>query len=248
VISFFFNYLVQIGLVVIVHNSIIRFLAARWSSFSTDSLKRISRYCLFFYLLPLPVLTPTFIADIHPKRAGVTAVARYMNIVFVCVIEAMATASDLYLLSRLAENRGGDKLRRKILREMWLVYSCIWFTICADVAAKITRNKTGDLIADLTITNLTVSLRAVANMKYGTTLREARQTFSLNSGQVINNNSRTGPSSSGTLYVQSPWQKANDPALDRIPHPYKTEPVALPFSTQDKGLENTPGVHTPPQV
>jgi hypothetical protein len=123
--------------VVIVHNSIIRFLAAKWSSFSTDSLKRISRYCLVFYLFVLPVMTPTFIADTHPKDVDVKIVARYMNIVFVCVIEAMATASDLYLLSRLAENRGGDKFRRQILSEMWLVYCCIWFTICADIAAKV---------------------------------------------------------------------------------------------------------------
>jgi hypothetical protein len=82
-------------------------------------------------------MTPTFIADIHPNNADVKIVARYMNIVFVCVIEAMAMGSDLYLLSRFAENKGGDKLRRKILREMWLVYSCIWFTICADIAAKV---------------------------------------------------------------------------------------------------------------
>jgi hypothetical protein len=81
-------------------------------------------------------MTPTFIADIHPEEAGVKIVARYMNIVFVCVIEAMAMASDLYLLSRFSENRR-DKIRRKILREMWLVYSCIWFTICADIAAKV---------------------------------------------------------------------------------------------------------------
>jgi hypothetical protein len=82
-------------------------------------------------------MTPTFISDIHPEKAGVKSVARTMNIVFVCVIEAMATASDLYLMSRIAENKGGDKLRRKMLREMWLVYSCIWFTICADIAAKV---------------------------------------------------------------------------------------------------------------
>ena len=38
---------------------------------------------------------------------------------------------------------------------------------------QVIRNDTGDLIADLTITNLTVTLRAVAAIKFGLTLQNA---------------------------------------------------------------------------
>lgn len=43
--------------------------------------------------------------------------------------------------------------------------------------SQLMRNFTGVLIADLAITNLTISLRAVANLRYGTTLRSTRQIY-----------------------------------------------------------------------
>jgi uncharacterized membrane-anchored protein len=61
-----------------------------------------------------------------------------MNIVFVCVVEAMAASSDLYLLRKFTQNkRSGEKFRSKMIKDMWLVYIAIWITICADVAAKV---------------------------------------------------------------------------------------------------------------
>ncbi|KZP30884.1 hypothetical protein FIBSPDRAFT_1037842 [Athelia psychrophila] len=176
--SFFFNYCVQIGLVVIVHNTVIRFLAAHTRRFSPFFLQRASQLCIVLYLLPLPVLAPTLIALTHPGNTDVKVVARYMNITFVCVVEALATFSDIYLLARFTEHKtGGERIKRKMMREMWVVYACIWASILADVAAKITRNETGLLIADLTITNLTLSLRAMANIKYGATLKLAQEKY-----------------------------------------------------------------------
>jgi hypothetical protein len=163
-----------------------------------DLLRNVSRFCLLFYLLPLPVLTPTFISLVTPKDANVTQVARYMNIVFVIVIEAMATISDLLLLRRFTANKSdGQNIQQKVLREMWIIYIFIWLSICSDVTAKVSdhllgyvsfvhyllahqliRNFTGDLIPDLAITNLTISMRAVANLRYGTSLKSARQILS----------------------------------------------------------------------
>jgi hypothetical protein len=166
-----------------------------------DLLRNVSRFCLLFYLLPLPVLTPTFISLVTPKDANVTEVARYMNIVFVIVIEALATTSDLLLLQRFTANKSdGQSIQRKVLREMWIIYIFIWLSICSDVTAKVSnhllgyvsfvhyllarqliRNFTGDLIPDLAITNLTISMRAVANLRYGTSLKSARQILSVGS-------------------------------------------------------------------
>jgi hypothetical protein len=44
---------------------------------------------------------------------------------------------------------------------------------------KLYRNFTGDLLPDLAITNLTISMRAVANLRYGTTLKSTRQIVTL---------------------------------------------------------------------
>ncbi|KZP14267.1 hypothetical protein FIBSPDRAFT_868502 [Athelia psychrophila] len=101
-----------------------------------------------------------------------------MNITFVCVVETLATFSGVYLLARFTEHKtGGERIRRHMMRDMWVIYVCIWVSILADVAAKITRNETGLLVADLTITNLTLSLRAMANIKYGATLKLAQEKY-----------------------------------------------------------------------
>ncbi|KAF7969818.1 hypothetical protein HWV62_25944 [Athelia sp. TMB] len=193
--SFFFNYLVQIGLAVVVHNTLIRFLAAHARALSPGTLRRASQAALALYLLPLPVLSPTLIALTQPQNADVKIVARYLNIALVCAAEALAGASDVYLLRRFTEHKtGGARIRRKMIREMFVVYACIWVSIAADIAAKvrlllsslfqahadweqITRNETGLLIADLTITNLTLSLRALANVQYGATLKLAQEKY-----------------------------------------------------------------------
>ncbi|KAF7982475.1 hypothetical protein HWV62_28042 [Athelia sp. TMB] len=199
--SFFFNYLVQIGLAVVVHNTLIRFLAAHARALSPGALRRASQAALALYLLPLPVLSPTLIALTQPQNADVKIVARYLNIALVCAAEALAGASDVYLLRRFTEHKtGGARIRRKMIREMVVVYACIWVSIAADIAAKvrpslplfppsphpsrtqadweqITRNETGLLIADLTITNLTLSLRALANVQYGATLKLAQEKY-----------------------------------------------------------------------
>jgi len=195
--SFFFNWLVQLGFAGIAHNSIIRLLTARASTPSAEMIKRASQICCIFYLLTLPVLTPTFISLIHPTRSSVKVISRDMNITFVCVVEALATVADISLLWRFTNYKEqGQETRRKMIQDMWIVYAFIWLTIGVDIFAKVFRNKTGDLISDLAITNLTLTLRAVAALMYGSTLRNAQEIYSYQSivyGHSLSKNSTGNP-------------------------------------------------------
>jgi len=69
-----------------------------------------------------------------------------------------------------------------MVQDMWIVYVFIWASIGVDIFAKIFRNKTGDLISDLAITNLTLTLRALAALMYGSTLRNAQELYDIHSG------------------------------------------------------------------
>ncbi|KAF9566047.1 hypothetical protein CPC08DRAFT_747524 [Agrocybe pediades] len=184
VASFFFNWLVQLGFAGIAHNSVIRLLTARANIPAQEIITRTSRLCCIFYLLTLPVMTPTFISLIHPNKSGsVKVVARDLNITFVCVVEALATVADVSLLWRFTKNKEhGHKTRAKMIQDMWIVYFFIWLTIGADIFAKVFRNKTDDLVSDLAITNLTLTLRAVAALMYGSTLRNAQEIYTFHSG------------------------------------------------------------------
>ncbi|KAF8580719.1 hypothetical protein K439DRAFT_1636796 [Ramaria rubella] len=183
VVSFLFNWLVQMGLAGIAHNSIVRLLTSQVETPSRESISRVSRLCCSFYLLTLPVLTPTFIALVHPSRSDVKVVARDMNIALVCSVELLATAADALLLRRLTQYKADAHItRRRMLRDMWMVYVSIWFTIAVDIFAKVFRNETNDLIPDLAVTNLTLTLRAVAALMYGTSLHNAQEIYSLHSG------------------------------------------------------------------
>jgi hypothetical protein len=130
----------KIGLVVIVHNAIVRGLTARAKRVAHEFLRNVTRFCLIFYLFTLPVMAPTFISLVHPKDTNVTVVSRYMNIVFVIVIEALATMTDLLLLRRFSGNKiDGKEIQVKMIKDMWIVYVAIWLTICADITAKVCR-------------------------------------------------------------------------------------------------------------
>jgi len=181
VLSVFFNWLVEVGLVVILHNSVIRFVTAV-THIPDGSLKRISWACCGFYFLTVPVLTPTFISLVTPADATVTIVSRYMNIIFVVIVEVFASLSDFLLLRRFVLTRRNFSGQRQgsvsqvtdnISRGLWVTYVAIWLSICADITAKIVRNQTGILISDLAITNLTLALRAMANINYGQALKDA---------------------------------------------------------------------------
>lgn len=179
VASFFFNWLVQVGFAGIAHNSIIRLLTSRVTVPAQEMLSRISKFCCVFYLLTLPVLTPTFIALVNPARTNVKVVARDLNIALVCAVELLATVADVMLLRRFTQNKeGGSLIRRRMIQDMWTVYAFIWFTIAVDIFAKVYRNKTDDLVPDLAVTNLTLTLRAIAALIYGTSVRNAKEIYS----------------------------------------------------------------------
>lgn len=126
------------GFAGIAHNSIIRLLTARARTPSQEMIARASKFCCIFYFLTLPVMSPTFISLIHPSRSSVKVVARDMNITFVCVVEALATVADLTLLWRFTMYKEhGHETRGKMLQDMWIVYAFIWFTIAADIFAKV---------------------------------------------------------------------------------------------------------------
>ncbi|KAF8883873.1 hypothetical protein CPB84DRAFT_1750518 [Gymnopilus junonius] len=128
-------------------------------------------------------MTPTFISLTNPSRSDVKVVARDLNITFVCIVEAMATTSDILLLWRFTSVKSnGHYTRKKMIQDMWIVYIFIWASIGIDIFAKIFRNKTGDLISDLAITNLTLTLRALAALMYGSTLRNAQELYEIHSG------------------------------------------------------------------
>ena len=128
----------QLGFAGIAHNSIIRLLTARAKTPDAEQVKLASRLCCIFYVLTLPVMAPTFIALIHPDRSSVKVISRDMNITFVCVVEALATVADITLLLRFTRFKAhGHETRRKMVQDMWIVYAFIWFTIGADISAKV---------------------------------------------------------------------------------------------------------------
>lgn len=128
----------QLGFAGIAHNSIIRLLTARAKTPDAELITRTSRICCVFYLLTLPVMAPTFISLVHPSRSSVKVVARDMNITFVCVVEALVTVADVTLLLRFTRFKAhGHETRRKMVQDMWIVYAFIWFTIGADIFAKV---------------------------------------------------------------------------------------------------------------
>jgi len=227
----------QLGFAGIAHNSVIRLLTARAQTPAQELINRTSRLCCIFYLLTLPVMAPTFISLIHPNKSGsVKVVARDMNITFVCVVEGLATVADISLLWRFTKNKEhGHETRKKMIQDMWIVYIFIWFTIGADIFAKVRifstsivglilktslltlkifRNKTNDLVSDLAITNLTLTLRAVAALMYGSTLRNAQEIYSFHSGAYGYSLSKTvgsGPASG------SAKKQIGDPSHSFIP-------------------------------
>jgi len=221
--SFFFNWLVQLGFAGIAHNSVIRLLTARAHTPAPEMISRTSRLCCVFYLLTLPVLTPTFISLTQPSRSSVKVVARDMNITFVCVVEALATIADITLLWRFTNfKEGGHHTRKKMVQDMWIVYFFIWLTIGVDIFAKIFRNKTNDLISDLAITNLTLTLRAIAALMYGSTLRNAQEIYSIHSGafghslskSLPGNTRRLGPGASQTFVGEG--ERGNNYRMNNI--------------------------------
>jgi len=201
-----------------------------------ENITQISRLCCAFYFLTLPVMTPTFISLIHPSNTAVKAVSRNMNIAFICVIESLATAADLKLLHRITYSKeNSDNVRWHIIKDMWIFYACIWLSICADIACKVYRDETNALIADLPITNLTLTLRCVAALVYGTTIRNDRELFSMQSLPWVNcpaNGNRYLPSQS-VLEHSSPGQHTFGKA---------TVTIATEFhDTQDAEVDYYPG-------
>ncbi|KAF8587892.1 hypothetical protein K439DRAFT_1658864 [Ramaria rubella] len=247
VASFFFNWLVQMGFAGIVHNSIIRLLTSLANRPAREMIARVSKICCGFYLLTIPVLTPTFIALIHPSRSDVKVVARDLNIVLVCVVELLATVADVMLLRRFTQNKeGGHITRRRMVQDMWIVYVFIWLTIGVDIFAKasvVFRNKTNDLVPDLAVTNLTLTLRAVAALMYGTSVRNAQEIYTLHSGaygQSLSKEGSKGPTSRGgnsnTDYQGS---------TPNINH-FKMNNIAVTTETfADEGVYENPKAYTP---
>lgn len=144
-------------------------------------------------------MTPVFITLTQPSNKKVKTLARNMNIAFVCTIELIAVASDIMLLHRFTlhkDKNTSQRVRVRMVKDMWIVYAFVWLTICADVSAKVRANTnsfiqwilnlhhqiyrdvTNTLLPDLVITNLTLTLRCMAALMYGTTIHNALEVSS----------------------------------------------------------------------
>ncbi|PPQ68725.1 hypothetical protein CVT26_003631 [Gymnopilus dilepis] len=231
--SFFFNWFVQASYAFLM----ISFVASFHLVISLVLQELLTTLCCTFYLLTLPVMTPTFISLTNPSRSNVKVVARDLNITFVCIVEALATVSDVLLLLRFTSFRSnGHHTRRKMVQDMWIVYVFIWLSIGVDIFAKVFRNKTNDLISDLAITNLTLTLRALAALMYGSTLRNARELYEIHSGTF-----GSSLAQSSLTFTAAPGRKTGNPpraylSSSETATEFRVEPVTISTDIASQGV------------
>ncbi|KAJ3021263.1 hypothetical protein HKX48_008892 [Thoreauomyces humboldtii] len=144
--------------------------------------QKASRYCLLLYPLTIVALVPIWMAfpSASEVHEGVNA-SKYWNdqifkplkVALVFATEMLATASDMLLLRRVLTGSKHKTDAKKIVRNNLLKqYAVVWTSVLLDVLLKLLIFAGQPVLFDSQVTNLTLSLRAAANLKYGLTIRE----------------------------------------------------------------------------
>ncbi len=199
---------VQWALVILNHNSIVRF-SAMLQSLKFDR-KKLNYYCCVLYVLPFLALTPIFMALSEMRGTGKTANSSYyntqifkpLNIALLIVTEIIASITDVLLLHKVGQVRAkltkttstkAQRLMDMTSRDLHWGYALTWFVMVLDIAMKIGRITGMPTMFDSMMTIWTVALRSRINLQYGL---ELQKMFS-----PVNNG--TGTSTSSVLSQQT---------------------------------------------
>ncbi|KAJ3021230.1 hypothetical protein HKX48_008935 [Thoreauomyces humboldtii] len=162
---------VQLGLACLNHNTIVRFSISRG--------RTASRWWLALYPLAIVLLLPiwmSFPSAVHDgigiNRTHVNAhVYKPLNAALVLATEIFATVSDVLLLKKVLADDLFPGQRRMIRRNLLMQYFVVWASVALDILLKLLIFTGQPVLFDSQVTNLTLVLRAAANLRYGLTIR-----------------------------------------------------------------------------
>ena len=177
---------VQFGLVVINHNSLVRF-----NAFSLImSQKTLNRICMVLYFLPFAVLIPIYFAAAQRMTRNELInmdvwnrhVYKPMTVVLVFVTELLATISDVLLLRSVLRIRNqllaasGNSSRKinqiqSVSSDLLANYLVTWFFLLFDILVKVSIMAGYPFLFDSIVSILNIAMRARTNILYGLNMK-----------------------------------------------------------------------------
>ena len=177
---------VQFGLVIINHNSLVRFNA--FSLFMSKNV--MNRICLVLYFLPFSVFIPIYFAAAErmPKNQLINMddwnrhVFKPMTVGLVFTTELLATISDILLLRSVLRIRNqllaatGITIKKQnkiqsVSSDLIANYLLTWFFLFFDILVKLSIMAGYPFLFDSIVSILNIALRARTNILYGLNMK-----------------------------------------------------------------------------
>ena len=173
--------LIQYGIVILNHNTIIRFFAILQTIYQsvTSSRQLAERISLSLYFLPPFVLIPIYLSFAEKAGTGTamntsnynSQIYKPMNIALIVTTEVLAIATDLVLILKARQESRKRKSNQLLSMDILTTYAITWFFVAADVILKAIIASGQPLLFDNNLSIATLTFRSKANLQFGLELQ-----------------------------------------------------------------------------